>query len=251
MAEPRILCEPWFDYNTLPNCCPEPVFDTTPCDPNDPPDAPVYPLSDEDYALMASEILFRLTGLKYPGLCEVTVRPCIPCGCHSNCCCEYESFRLKSDYPITDVLNVTIDGNVFADWRLDDWGTLVRTDGERWPTCQKLEDDLSQVDTFSVTFVTGRTPPIALVLAAQYYACELKKACNDPSNCELPDGVRGIVRQGVSMQLSDPSDLVRNGMTGVQRVDELIAPYVMKYTHGTRIYHPTMNRGIRFIRENT
>jgi len=193
----------------------------------------------------ASEILYALSGRQYAGSCHEIVRPCaqggvLPgfawnrwtypwtpmrsggtwlnigpaCGCHISydCACKGipEVFLGRSD--VTEILNV----------RLDHGSRLVRTDGSLWPCCQDLSEDTGETGTWYIELAYGIAPPQSGKNAAIKLVSEMVKACVG-ADCQLPQRVTNIVRQGVSMTLLDPQEFLTDGRTGMYDVDLFIA----------------------------
>lgn len=209
----------------------------------------------EDYVMAASNILFRLTGRQFPGSCLDEVRPCAQyrgedgygymrywprgwnwhgswgyCACNvsDRCGCTRLSQVELGAQPVTEINEVKVDGAVLASsaYRIDDFKYLVRIDDEGWPCCQKLELDDTEEDTFSVRFTYGIMPDETGVLAASMLACELYKAFNPEAGpCRLPKRVQSITRQGVTMAIIDPQDVLDEGRTGIAEIDLFIKAY--------------------------
>jgi len=228
-------CAPWTDLAAVRVCCVD-----------DPPDDPTI-LEAID---AASEILFELSGRRYSGACEQTLRPCSRtvdanlyslhgsiqnvawqgggfewglCSCQGAAACGCATIPQidLGRRPVAAVTAVRIDGAVLppANYRVDEYRWLVRLDGESWPCCQNLlGDDASDDDTFAVDLTFGVAPPVAGRRAASILACELAKSCVGVE-CQLPKRVTTITRQGVSMALLDPLDFLNNGSTGIYEVD--------------------------------
>lgn len=215
---PRQVCAPWIAGEDL--CCegPQPVV---PCD-GGPPVDQVFPFSDDDYALAASNILFARTCSLYPGMCEASVWPCID-GCYSSdpypCapCCAPDQVRLPVSYPVDpDSVTVTQDGVPFTAFRVERLYYVVRTDGSRW-----IRNNFGiggGVETI-ISYSYGRNPPIELVMAAQELACEMKRACSGAADCKLPPQVRRVARQGLQIDMVDLQRLLATGQTGLPSVD--------------------------------
>lgn len=187
----------------------------------------------------ASAILYRLSGRRYAGTCEKTVRPCPSRGCggfqilsrghivwpenrwgwtgsnwswpgYSGCGCSPLD-RIKLDgYPVRAIIQVKIDGDIILpanNWRLDKDRYLTRladVDGnpQYWPACQRMDiTSDNEVGTFSVRYSWGQDPPWDGMAAASQLACEIFKACssNGSGDCALPSGVRRITRSGVTI----------------------------------------------------
>lgn len=238
MSEPRnATCEPWA---TVADVC-------SPCDDYDF-DAGLL----DDSLQAASDVLFKLTGHRWPGICTTTVRPLragfaplydpsyddLARRAQRGLAAARSSFGIWRPYrraadhvglgvfPVTAITSVTVDGAVVdpATYRVDDWRWLVRTDGQTWPTCPDVVED---PDAFSVTVQYGRTPPQLGVMAAAELGCQLALACQPETvgDCRLPKRVTSITRQGVSMVVLDPFEFLDAGKTGLYTVDLFIRAY--------------------------
>lgn len=215
--------------------------------------------------------VWAATGRRF-GLCERTVRPCggshdssvygywwtdgtwmpyIFNGVWRNCtgcagsslgCCTCEPrCQVYLPPPVHSIpaTGISIDG-VILDvdaWRVDNGQWLVRTDGECWPLCQDFNVDTGE-GVFEVTYLKGQAVPNVLLHAAGELACEWAKNCVG-APCRLPQRVTSIARQGVSVSLVNIDELLRNGLTGITTVDQMIRsfnPYSM--TSSMRIASP-------------
>lgn len=213
-ADPTVACQPWTTPDKL--CC-EGGGDSVDCDGVAAP--LVYQWSEEEVIAAATNLLFKRTCFRYPGLCERTV---IPCLCEDPVCVcgrREHAIELTSDYPIHEVTLVeetTAGGWTPVDpavYRLDEHSRLVRTDGNRWAVCW---------NEIRVKYVTGRTPPIELQMAAAELACELFKACRG-QKCSLPSHVRSVTRRGMEMEVWDVVALMASGMTGNPIIDHALS----------------------------
>lgn len=198
----------------------------------------------DDYVIAASEILFQLSGRVYAGLCEKTVRPCrVDCGCgfqvlsrgyvvgpwdwgiggpwgwagsfwscgdSDPCGCEPLSRVLLSGYPVREITQVKIDGDIVdpATYRLDNhrWLTRVRNPADpdtvlMWPSCQALDLPDTENGTFSVTYTYGQNPGLLGAQAAGVLACQLYQLCVQGSSgeCEIPMNAVRVTRLGVTL----------------------------------------------------
>lgn len=209
-----------------------------------------------DALAAATDILFRMSGEKYPGICRQVVRPCgksaamrgtsvdsIPvlgsgtwsdrhwsgyCSCNweiGQCGCSRLSEVSLGYVPVVNIVEVKVDGVVLdADrYRVDEWRYLVRlpdADGENpgWPCCQIMSRDTSEVGTWEVTLDYGSEPDRAGKRAAAALACQLMKV-GTPGDCDLPPNVQNLARQGVSMNINSVVSLLEQGQTGVYEVD--------------------------------
>lgn len=188
---------------------------------------------------VASDVLYELSGERFPGSCALTVRPCAqryewPNGCRcsrlDSCACRQVSSISLGVYPLTRVDEVLLDGSPLppSSYRVDDFRWLVRLDGESWPCCQRLDLPSTETDTFQVTMTYGVGPPISGVLAAADLACELYKSCQPEQfkNCRLPPRVTDISRQGVSMSVAPAlGRALQDGFTGIDSVDLFLKAY--------------------------
>jgi hypothetical protein len=238
-------CAPWLSCDDITDSCTV--------------DAADLPLLD-GIAAMASQIMFEISGRQFTGLCEKTVRPCLlACSCwdngwggwqgspwawgwqggwgwfdgFGNCHCSCDSLsRVKlSGYPVTQILEVKIDGVAIAntEYRLDEWTFLTRMRDSadpntalHWPSCQILSLDDSEPGTWSVTYLAGMEPPLAGKNAAVALACELLPH----GECSLPSGAVRIVRNGLQIDRLQPlSEMLLKGMTGNVAIDSFMAAY--------------------------
>lgn len=217
----------------------------------------------DDMLSVATDLLFELSGKRFPGSCQDVVRPCSQsfpadpfpnrvagqrtvftnssngsiqvsssCGCSSprSCGCARLSEVTLGVEPITEINEIKVDGAILpsSSYRIDDYKFLVRTDGESWPCCQNLLNDPdTDDDTFQVDFTYGTPPPPAGVHAAAVLACELALACQPETlgECRLPRRVQSITRQGVSMVLLDPFEFLDQGRVGIIEVDLFLRTY--------------------------
>lgn len=225
------------------------------------------------WALIATHVLWALSGRRI-GPCPVTVRPCkrscldafpypvqwnaagpwIPyigvdglwrnasvCGCRTDCSCT-ELCEVKLTVPVASVTEVTVDGVVVPPeaYRVDNNGLLVRTDGECWPTCQRLEADPSQEGTFAVTYEWGLPVDEAAIAAVSALTCHLIKGCTGGSGscgCRSTRNMTRLSRQGVDFEFADPTTLYAEGRTGIYEVDlwlNMTNPY--RLTSPSRVF---------------
>ena len=182
----------------------------------------------------ASQLLYELSAHQFGGICSRVVRPCSePCGgcswngsgfiyhwdgaiwfnseCGPHCGCSPLSEVVLPNYPVTEILEVLIDGVPVdpSEYRLDQWSRLVRmrdADGERtyWPSCQNIDANSTEEGTFEVTYAFGVNPPQAGIEAAKELACQVFLACSRDGavtgDCLLPAGTTRITRQGVTIE---------------------------------------------------
>lgn len=201
---------------------------------------------------LATEIVWALSGRQF-GTCIVTLRPCrrecvdpwpinwepfvwpaliggkwfnIICGqCGDTCSCTQLH---EVDLPgyVHEVLEVKVDGTplVTGAYRVDNNRFLVRTDGNPWPFCNDLNEDDTEVDTWSVTAKFGKPVPYGGAWAVGELACELTKAFGG-EDCRIPRNITQLVRQGVTIQYPDITEAFKSGMTGLYLVDLFLATF--------------------------
>ncbi len=224
-------------------------------------------------AVSASMLMFELTARRFYGICgPFTVRPCQNnCGVSwglpnyggwmwnfwsgdwgwgwywgneggsvRRCGCGWDSVIELAGYPVTQIVEVKIGGQVLAPtfaggaptYRLDSDRYLTRMADPanpeqplHWPFCQRLDLQDDQPGTFSVSYLTGVAPPPLCISAAKQIACQLLLA-ESGQNCALPAKVSRLVRQGATIDLITPlADMLRAGKTGLFAVDAAIAAY--------------------------
>lgn len=220
----------------------------------------------------AALILWAATGRQF-GLCPVTVRPCgmkacndglidfygydwsggtwVPyvwngtwynCACVGLCCCDPRC-QVRLMGPVDSVTVVTIGGVAVdpATYRVDDNHWLVRTSNDCWPVCADMDTD-DGPNVFEVTYVRGTPVPSVLLRAAATLACEWAKACTGSEGCRLSNRVTSIARQGIQIEMLDPSTILEGGLTGLWEVDNVITalnPFGRKQR--ARIWAPELN----------
>lgn len=200
---------------------------------------------------VASEIMYGLTGRRFPGSCTETLRPCGnegdpygfqpwlwsypwvplrydgawlntgPCGCHMRTCgCGgYPSANLgRSD--VQTVTAVKVDGVTLgaATYRLDSQQYLTRLDGSKWPCCQDLTKADTEEGTWSVAITYGNPIPEGLKRAAAVLASEFIKQCAGEA-CRLPQRTTTVTRQGLTIDMIDPQQFLESGRTGIYEID--------------------------------
>lgn len=194
------------------------------------PDSPQVLDAIED----ASLILYYLTGRQFGGTCQKTVRPCIPC---MDCACTCGSCKPNQVniglWPVTDLISARMGGetvtgaDLAALFHIDEYKYLVRNDGDSLPhggSPYALSGGVHDTDlgndrfVFEITVEYGMPVPRLLTRATRALASELVARCLD-QECKLPQNVKSISRQGISMELVSADDLLVKGRTGIYEVD--------------------------------
>lgn len=203
----------------------------------------------------ATDLLSTAIDGIFQGSCERTVQPCArenhedawrwwdsawgtwegTCSCNQpvRCGCRrLAEIKLSSTYPIREVTEVKIDGDILDPslYEIRDHRWLRRlpdSDGDNpgWPCCATQDLPDTEDDTFYVTFTVGTPVPDSGVIAAAALACELVKLCTGDATCLLPKRAVSASRQGVSIQLGALSDLFARKSTGIYEVDLFLAMY--------------------------
>lgn len=227
-------CTPWIEGTDATTCCPD--------------------LTTTDTALLdsaaqqASDLLYLLSGSRFPGICETTVDACADRSCWEPLWPRYawsnwgwggpwygpsnrHAWKIRlAGYPVREIVQVTIDGEIIdpADYRLELNRYLVRIDGHNWPACRQPSPD-SGPGTFFIHYLYGLEPPIAGQAAAAELACAIVKACPGSGfldECELPAGTVRVARQGVTIDVTNLGLWLLGSMrTGMPLVDAFLSAY--------------------------
>lgn len=197
------------------------------------------------WQLVASTILYALSGRQFPGVCSDTVRPCW-CGtagqslayvtsggarpivagtCEAVGPCGGHASVLLPHRPVRSITEVVVDGVTLdpAEYGLVDRRWLVRAGRRSWPCCQDLGRADDEPGTWSVSYEYGVAPPAGGKEMAAMYGCELAKGCAGDSGCRLPRRVQTLTREGVSMTVIDPYEFLDQGRTGLYEIDAWLA----------------------------
>lgn len=214
----------------------------------------------EDVVLQASEILYNLTGRQFAGTQNVKVRPWVPCTCGwqfayagypgwasiypsypgywwgpYGCSCQPPRVNLGF-WPVVTINQIWYDGAAqpLGDFHLDNYRYLVRNDGlqfpgyanNMWAVKGGPYDNANDGFVFEVDLDYGTPVPRLLQRATRELACRLLDDCLCADNsCKVPDRVNSLSRQGVSISMFDPLDIIREGGTGIYAVDLAIKTY--------------------------
>jgi hypothetical protein len=169
------------------------------------------------------------------------------CACAGSCSCQARC-QVPLEGPVAAVNEVKVDGVVIdpSAYRLDEWRgmpLLVRTDGECWPECQDMNLNDTEPGTFAVTYTPGEALPTSGAIAAGKLAGEFIKSCQG-AECSLPQQVASLSRNGVEVQMVDPTEFLADGLTGVADVDLWIrAVNPARKSQRSRVYSPDLSPG--------
>lgn len=154
---------------------------------------------------------------------------CGACGL-SECGCLDAGLRLPG--PMHDIVSVTLDGQVLdsSEYRLRG-NVLERLGGQGWPISSNCDE------RFVVRYVIGREVPEPGQYAAGHFALELEKAARGDKSCALPQRLQSITRQGVTMDILDDFEDVKEGRTGIWLIDAWITS-VTRTNNRSAVYLP-------------
>ena len=176
---------------------------------------------------------FQATGPFIPYMAGGAMYNASLCGCASQCHCGPELCKVYLPGPVYDIVAVDISGTVVppAQYNVLDGQYLVRRSdvdaedpaGTCWPSCQDMSLPPGAENTFTVTYRTG-IPLSALgvaalsALTAHYIrGCE-GCGCGVTANKNLTR----LNRQGVQLEFASPQQLLGDGRTGIDVVDQFI-----------------------------
>lgn len=168
---------------------------------------------------LASDVLWSASGRRWRNVIasetvtlDPVTRSCLPDRWGYRrlwCCAPGTPDRVRLPRPdVTAITAVTLNGAPFTSYRLASGSWAVRTDGMGWPLSP----------TTLITYTFGQMVPLPGRLAAILLATELGKALAGKA-CGLPARVTSVVRQGVSFDMLESLELIKEGLTGVHGVD--------------------------------
>lgn len=155
------------------------------------------------------------------------------CGCRSDCNCGPELCEVELVGPVYDVVSVDIDGETVepVTYGLLDGRYLVRASsteedapgGTCWPSCQDMSLMPGSPNTFTVTYRTGIPVPELGIAALSALASHYIRGCNG-CGCGVkpPRNLSRLSRQGVELDFASPQELLKDGRTGIEIVDQFI-----------------------------
>lgn len=198
----------------------------------------------------ASLVVYYLTGRQFDGKYETTISPNV----HG---CSPRRIALGL-WPVTEIVGVHHDGvdQDPTEYHMDEYRYLVRNDGEPFPVCNNMWAETGGIyDTeedgyvFEVTVEHGMEVPPLIARATRAMACQLYMLAN-PSigQCQLPERVTSIARQGVTMEVASVSDILLGSKsgTGVFEVDLAVNVFnPSRLQSPSFVWTPDLRRGIR------
>lgn len=209
--------------------------------------------------MMASTILFRLSGANWTGVCTDSVRPVLSPrfgwllfggiygppidvfassdfslsqpGSSLNSLSRWFPYGWSSEQPLDAVrlvspvqaiTTVVVDGVTMDPGRyaLVDRALVVRTDGEPWPVLQDVRVADTEVGTMRVDYTFGKPVPQDARIVCAILACEIARSWSpDPEGSRLPRNITQLTGEGMTMQVIDPGGAFDSGDTGIPEVD--------------------------------
>jgi hypothetical protein len=194
-----------------------------------------------DAAKVASQLLFQLSGRKYSGTTTVTERYVCATRGHN-----YGLARGTTTAALVngDVQNIPLTAYDFYETASDGitTGSRLRLRGKPVTKVHAIRDHLGEIINpnyyylsdhsviqpvrgvpwrpcnVEVTYTYGVEAPAMGKMAARMLAIEFCKMWSG-EDCELPQRVTSIARQGVSYTILDPQEFVAQGRTGIYFVD--------------------------------
>lgn len=204
---------------------------------------PELPGGDEEWdtlALLATQVLFALSGRRWAGSTTRTVDVVAvggtrwaelssradwwwdgSWGAHAtvadgevynhDCCARPGAVRLPHA-PVRRIESVTIGSTVRdpATYRIADGRWLVDTSGRGWPTCDP---------GMTVAYTAGDDPPAVAVDLAAQLTVQLGYARVGDARCRLPRNVTAVARQGITQSFVPATQIIAAGRTGLDEVD--------------------------------
>ncbi|MCY0957745.1 hypothetical protein [Streptomyces sp. H27-H5] len=167
------------------------------------------------------------------------------CGCSGDCSCG-ELCEIYLPGPVYDVVSVQEGAVVLpaTAYRVDNSGDLVRLDGACWPSCQDMAAAIGEPDTLAVTYRTGLQLDESATAAVSELTCHLLKGCGGSCGCAAAGrNVNKVTRQGLQLEMADPTLIYSEGRTGLPLCDLWLAavnPY--RLTSASRVYSPDLRR---------
>jgi hypothetical protein len=210
--------------------------------------------SPEDDAVIdavedASLVVYYLTGRQFHGKRTTPIRPdCYGCGPHK---------IALGLWPVINIIGVHEEGidQDPDEYHIDEYRYLVRNDGEPFPVCSNqwaetggVHDIEENPYVFEVTVEHGMEVPRLITRATRAMACQLYQLANPSAGqCQLPERVTSIARQGVSMEVASVADNLREkGGTGIYEVDLAIEVFnPSRIQSPAFVWTPDLYRGTR------
>lgn len=198
---------------------------------------------------VAVSVLWALSGRQF-GVCPTLTRPCPPpapglragspwdqsvapfiptfefgrwvnysCGCTGRCTAAGPR-TVHLPGPVSDIVVVTICGEVLDPGEYTLEGDMLYRNGANWPS-QNYNRPLDEDGTWSVLYSKGVPVPAGVGVFVGQLAKEFLAACSG-EQCRLPRNVVATTSRGVTRQF-DPTGMYASGKTGLSEIDVWLA----------------------------
>ncbi len=163
------------------------------------------------------------------------------CGaCGDTCSCTI-LHQIALPSPVAGIVAVKVDGATLpaSAYRVDNWNTLVRLDGEAWPRCNDLNLADTEDGTWSVTALYGEAVPALGRLAVGVLAVYLATGLCASAGCRLHSAtVTEITRQGVQKRFASARSVKDGSLisTGLYLPDLFIETFNPTHSSPAAIY---------------
>lgn len=174
---------------------------------------------------IAARIMYELLGRRWVWPAITTIEEIeVPPG---------QSFVHLSGRPVRDVVSVTTgaDSGTQLDFVLQNGyrmefpaGTLAAPVVGYWypdPYIAVCNYPMKVV----VEYTYGSPPPMPVQMAIDLLSREFALLMSGDDDCKLPERVKSVTRQGISMDIVSPQDFLENGLTGITEIDEIISVF--------------------------
>jgi hypothetical protein len=187
-------------------------------------------MATQDYIsnveVIASRIMYELLGRRWVWPAVTTTEEiALPPG---------QSFVYLSGRPVSTITSVTsdvdpttqIDYTLVNGYRLEMKlaGTWTGDNGPYWSPFPFLPP-CTMPKRIVVTYTYGSPPPASVGLAIDFLADQFRLLLDGSDECKLPERVKSISRQGISMDIVSPMDFLNDGRTGIAEVDEVLMAF--------------------------
>jgi len=151
------------------------------------------------------------------------------------------------DLPATvnDIVAIWVDGVLLpaTAYKIEAYRRVCRVDGQGWPCTNDLTGEPGDPGTWTITYDYGKPVPLEGRMAASIFACEIAKNRCGADNC-LPQRLKQITRQDVTMSFADPLEFIAKGETGIYEVDIwLNSVNPSKLKRRSRVHRPDKRSG--------
>lgn len=176
---------------------------------------------------------FQATGPFIPYMANGSMYNASLCGCASQCHCGPELCEVYLPGPVYDIVSVDIGGVPVPpdQYGILDGRYLVRRSdveaddpaGTCWPSCQDMSLPPGEDGTFTVVYRTGVPLSTLGIAALSALTAHYIKGCNG-CGCGVSDtrNLTRLNRQGVQLEFASPQQLLGEGRTGIEIVDQFL-----------------------------